>query len=164
MNVEQRLFLVQAKSAFAVYQVLNADSSLHHCHALHYLQMATELLGKASAWKNGPTRKTHKSLVPFLRSLASNSKAQDRLGYSGQNEKWSHSIRKSIPIAENLQKLAPALSDDGPNAEYPWPVDAPTFTPSEFDFPIRKELAETSHGRFFIVILHKLFAGAENYL
>ena len=34
MKEEQRLFLVQAKSAYVVYRLLNADKSLHHCHAL----------------------------------------------------------------------------------------------------------------------------------
>lgn len=54
MREEQRLFLAQAKSAFAVYRFLNAEQAIHHCHSLHYLQMATELLGKANAWKQGP--------------------------------------------------------------------------------------------------------------
>jgi hypothetical protein len=154
MREEQRLFLVQAKSAYAVYRLLNADKSLPHCHALHYLQMATELLGKANAWKSGPIGNSHKALVSFIRSLSTNRKAQKRLGYEGQNENWTHTIRKITPIAETLQGMAPALADDGPNPEYPWPPHAPTVTPVEFVFPVWEELTETSYGRTLISLIH----------
>ena len=113
MKEEQRLFLVQAKSAYAVYELLSTDPSLPHCHSLHYLQMATELLAKANAWRNSQIGKSHKALVPFLRSLSSNTKAQKQLGYEGQNENWKHTLRKIAPMAESLQKLAP-----------PWPMMA----------------------------------------
>lgn len=164
MTEEQRLFLVQARSAYAVYRKLNADKALHHCHALHYLQMATELLGKAHAWKEGPIGKSHKGLVKFLRRLADETKAQKQLGYEGQNENWTHTIRKITPIAENLQNMAPSLANDGPNPEYPWPTDAPTATPVEFAFPIWEELTETSYGRTLISLVHHLFASAHEYL
>lgn len=164
MKEEQRLFLTQAKSAYAVYRLLNADKSLHHCHALHYLQMATELLGKANAWKSGPVKRSHKALVSFLRGLSSNTKAQKQLGYEGQNENWTHTIRKIIPIAESLQKLAPALPNNGPNPEYPWPTDAPTRAPVEYAFPIWGELTETSYGRALIALIHHLFAVAGEYM
>jgi hypothetical protein len=164
MKEEQRLFLVQAKSAYAVYRLLNADKSLPHCHALHYLQMATELLGKANAWKNGPIGKSHKALVSFLHSLSSNTKAQKQLGYEGQNENWKHTIRKIKPMAESLQKLAPALANDGPNPEYPWPPHAPTDTPVEYAFPIWEEMTETPYGRMLISLIHYHFAAAEEYI
>ena len=164
MKEEQRLFLVQAKSAYAVYRLLNSDKSLHHCHALHYLQMATELLGKANAWKSGPIRKSHKALVNFLRSLSSNTKAQKQLGYEGQNDNWANTIRKITPIAECLQTMAPNLAGDGPNPEYPWPPGAPIATPIEYAFPIWEELTETPYGRTFISLIHHLFAVAEEYM
>jgi hypothetical protein len=164
MKEEQRLFLVQAKSAYAVYRLLNADKSLHHCHTLHYLQMATELLGKANAWKHGPIKKSHKALVPFLRSLSSNTKAQKQLAKGGQNENWANTIRKITPIAESLQKMAPTLAGDGPNPEYPWPPDAPTATPVEYAFPIWEELTETAYGRMLISLIQNLFAVAEEYM
>lgn len=164
MHEEQRLFLVQAKSAYAVFRLLNADKTLPHCHALHYLQMATELLGKANAWKNGPIKKSHKALVPFLHSLSSNTKAQNQLGKDGRSENWTHTLRKIKPLAESLQKMAPDLAKDGPNPEYPWPPDAPTATPVEYAFPIWAELTETSYGRMLISLIHKLFDRAEEYM
>ncbi len=164
MKEEQRLFLAQAKSAYTVYRFLNSNKALHHCHALHYLQMATELLGKANAWKHGPIGRSHKALVSFLRSLSSNAKAQKQLGYEGQNENWTHTIRKITPIAESLQKMAPALADDGPNPEYPWPTDAPKTTPVEYNFPIWEELTETSYGRTLLGLIQYLFVVAEEYM
>lgn len=164
MNEPQRLFLIQARSAYAVFRVISADESLHHCHALHYLQMATELLGKASAWKSGAVGKSHKALVGFLRSLSSNPKAQKQLGFQGHNENWTHTIRKIIPLAENLQKLAPALSNDGPNPEYPWPADMPVNAPTEFDFPIWAELTETAYGRRLLAVIQGLFNVADEFI
>ena len=166
MNEQQRLFLVQAKSAFLVYKLLNAEKALHHSHSLHYLQMATELLGKASAWGDGPTELSHKALVTFLRRLSSNKKAQKQLGFEGHNENWAHTIRKIIPIAESLQRLAPQLAGQGPNPEYPWPKypEMPATAPVEYHFPIWEELTETSYGRALITLFHKLFAIAEEYM
>ncbi len=56
MTEHQRLFLVQARSCFAVFELLEEQSDLPSCHSLQHLQMVTELLGKAHAWKNGPHR------------------------------------------------------------------------------------------------------------
>ena len=165
MREEQRLFLVQAKSAYAVYQLLKADGSLHHCHALHYLQMATELLGKANAWRSGPISKSHKAFVSFpSQPLDQTRKAQRRMGYEGQNENWKNTIKKIIPIAKSLENMAPALALEGPNPEYPWPSDSPTNVPVEFEFPIWGELANTSHGRKLTSFIQPLFATAEEYI
>lgn len=164
MKEEQRLFLVQAKSAYAIYQLLNADNSLHHCHALHYLQMATELLGKANAWKQGPVGRSHKAFVPFLRSLSSNARARKQLGFVAQNANWTETIRKMTPMADRLQSIAPALAGDGPNPEYPWPSEAPTTAPIEYRFPIWQELTETSPGRQLLSWIHDLFTTAEDYM
>jgi len=125
--------------------------------------MATELLGKASAAKFSEVKPSHKALVAFLRSLATNTSAQVQLGYTGRNENWEHTIRKSIPLATELQKLAPALANNGPNAEYPWPTVLPTTAPTEFVFPIWNQFQETA-GRTFLALLRKLFSVAHEYL
>jgi hypothetical protein len=126
--------------------------------------MATELLGKAHAWKHGRPRNTHRAFVGFLRSLATNRKAQKQLGYEGSNESWEHLIRKSVPLAERIQGLAPALAGDGPNPEYPWPPDAPEVAPAEYEFVIWSELQETAAGRQFLKFITDLFEVAEAYL
>jgi hypothetical protein len=164
MTEYQRLFLVQARAAFVVFDLLSGRPNLPPCHALHYLQMATELLGKAHAWKHGPLANTHRAFVSFLRSLSSNRKAQKQLGFRGQNEHWEHTIRKSVPLAAAIEDLAPALALDGPNPEYPWPRAAPQVAPAEHDFEIWRNLQETPANRAFLTLTRRLFAAADAYL
>jgi len=165
MTEHQRLFLVQARTNFTVFGLFRKDSKLPHCHALHYLQMATEMLGKARAWRRGPPEKqTHRAFVLFLRGLRANRQAQNQLGYEGQNESWKHVIRKSVPLAERIENLAPALCNDGANPEYPWPRAAPETAPAEHTFEIWQELQETAAGRQFLSLLGGLFAVAEALL
>jgi hypothetical protein len=129
VNEYQRLFLVQARTDFAVFELLRMRPDLPACHPLHYLQMATELLGKAHGWKTGSNAGSHKAFRGFLRGLSTNRQAQNQLGYENQNESWEHLIRKSGPLAERVERLAPALTPDGPNPEYPWPRVAPETGP-----------------------------------
>ena len=76
----QRLFLVQARTDFTVFELFRKNTELPPCHALHYLQMATEMLGKAHAWKHGPRANTHRAFVGFLRSLSTNRQARKHWG------------------------------------------------------------------------------------
>ena len=167
MNAQQRLFLVQARSDFYVFQILRDEwrkATIPACHALHYLQMATEKLGRARAWRHGIAITSHAGFRAFLNDLQSNRDTQNSLGYAKQNESWTHLIRKFGPLALSIESLAPAISRDIPNPEYPWPRDTPTACPAEYDFPIWEELQATSHGRQFIKLLVNLFATAEHYL
>jgi hypothetical protein len=165
MTDQQRLFLVQAHSDFTVFDLLKTNASLPACHALHYLQMATELLGKAHAWRQGnPGKKTHRAFVRFLRSLSTNRRAQKRLGFDGHNAQWRQIIRKSALLAKRIEDLAPALAVDGPNSEYPWPAADPLFAPAEYDFELWKELAETDGGRKFVAFVQSVFALADHFL
>jgi hypothetical protein len=162
MTEYQRLFLVQSRTDFAVFELLRRQP-LPDCHALHYLQMATELLGKAHAWKDGPRTNTHRAFVGFLRSLSTNRKAQKQLDFEGRNENWIHLIRKSVPLAERIEDLAPALALDAPNPEYPWPRHAPQVAPAEHRFQVWQELQEAA-GRQFLNLTSHLFKVADAYL
>jgi hypothetical protein len=164
MTDYQGLFLVQARADFAVFELLRSQAKLPACHALHYLQMATELLGKAYAWNQGPRDNTHRALVAFLRGLSHNRQAQNAMGFEGRNEQWSHLIRKTIPMANNIERLAPQLAGDNPNPEYPWPRKAPKIAPAEHTFSIWQELEETSGGRAFIRLIKHLIDSAALYL
>ncbi len=164
MNPQQRMFLAQARSDFAVFELLRKEPTLPKCHSLHYLQMTTEMLGKAYAWKNGPMPGTHRALVRFLRSLSTNRMAQQQLGYDGRNEAWAARIRSSIPLAERIEDLAPAIAQDGPNPEYPWPRALPQIIPAEHPFEVWSELRDTTKGRQFLDLLADLFAVADAYL
>lgn len=164
MTEHQRLFLVQARSDFKVFELFCKDSGLPACHALHYLQMATELLGKSLAWRHGRPARTHRAFVAFLRSLATNRQAQKQLGFEGQNANWKHVIRKSVPLAERVEDLAPALSPDAPNPEYPWPRTDPQAAPAEYAFAIWQQLQGSAPGRQFLSLLGRLFLAAEAFL
>lgn len=164
MTEYQRLFLVQARTDFKVFELLRKHPELPPCHALHYLQMATEMLGKAHIWRQGPPANSHRAFVGFLRSLSSNRRAQQQLDYKGRNENWKHLIRKSSPLAEQIEDLAPSLSPDAPNPEYPWPRHAPQATPAEHDFEIWEVLQNTTQGRRFLSLLSRLFDVADAYL
>ena len=163
MTEYQRLFLVQAHTDFKVFELLRRQPNLPACHVLHYLQMATELLGKAHAWKDSPQKTKHRAFVGFLKSLYTNRKAQRQLGFEGQNQRWDQLIRSSVPLADRIEGLAPALALDGPNPEYPWPRDAPQVAPAEHAFQIWQDLQE-SHGRQFLNLTGHLFAAADAYL
>ncbi len=90
--------------------------------------------------------------------------AQQQLGYVSKNEAWSSRIRSSIPLAESIEDLAPALAQEGPNPEYPWPRANPQHAPAEETFGIWAELSDTSSGRQFLDLLSDLFVTAEAYL
>ena len=164
MTEYQRLFLVQAQCDLTVFELLRGQLNLPRCHALHYLQMATELLGKAHAWKHGRPAKTHRAFVDFLRRLSTNRKAQKQLGHEGQDQRWRQVIRTSLPLAKRIEDLAPALAGDAPNPEYPWPPDAPQAAPAEHRFAIWQELEGTTAGHRFLDLAVRLFAAADAYL
>lgn len=165
MTEYQRLFLVQARSSFDVYQLLRKTPGIHACHVLHYFQMATELLGKAHSWKNAsPNVTSHRAFAGFIRSLSSNRIAQKQLGFEGQNSSWYQMIRKSVSFADEVEQLAPALAKNGPNVEYPWPRDAPQSAPTEYTFGIWEILNGSAAGRKFLDMVCDLFTSAEVFL
>ncbi len=160
---QQRLFLVQARSNFAVFELFRGNANWPVCHGLHYLQMSSELLGKAYAWRHSRPGKTHRALVSFLQRLSHDRRAQQELGFEGQNANWMQVIRKSIPLAQRVEDLAPSLDRDGPNPEYPWPSAFPTVTPVEHEFDLWTDL-NTPAGRQFLTLLSRLFQVADAYL
>lgn len=164
MTEHQRLFLAQARADFVVFRLLQARAELPTCHALHYLQMATELLGKAHAWRQAPQPMTHVAFVPFLRSLLSNRRAQKELGFEKRNEPWKRLIQASVPLGKRVEDLAPTLAVDRPNPEYPWARLDPANAPAEFTFEVWRELQESSAGRRFVNFVERLLAIAEAFL
>lgn len=167
MTEHQRFFLIQAQTDFAVFELLRSRPEMPPCHALHYLQMSTELLGKAHAWKNGrpPSALSHRAFVPFLLSLSTNRKTQKQLHLESRNANWSHLIRKSVPLAESIQALAPTLAGNGPNPEYPWPRDTlPHTAPAEYVFTLWQDLHGSADGRQFLKLARVLFDKAREFL
>jgi len=150
MNSFQSLWWEQAKSDHTIFIVLRGQGAAQ-CHLLHYLQMATEKIAKAYFWRNGiaPPAK-HAGFVQFLRFLGQ-TPIRDRQRIAelftfarfSDFQSWIHAV---LPVAYDLEQLAPALACDGPNPEYPWPHRAPVAAPALYQFEVWKQLT-TGQGR-----------------
>lgn len=153
MNQAQEIWWRQTRSDKAVLELLRREGA-DACHQLHYLQMVTEKLAKAYFWqKEVPPAKSHARFRSFSKALGGAPQSQrTRLirtfGFRKFKD-FQNLINLVSPLAEALEGLAPALAQDGPNPEYPWPGDAPAHAPSDFAFPIWTELNK-SRGRELI--------------
>lgn len=92
------------------------------CHWIHYLQMATEKLarGYLAPVGGGKPKETHTGFVRFIQKAAS----RDRRLCSClklQKQDFPPYLRGLVPLADDVQNMAPALARDAPNPEYPWP-------------------------------------------
>jgi hypothetical protein len=156
MNSFQQLWWQQAQSDHAVLLMLRRNGA-PACHQLHYLQMITEKLGKAYFWRSGNAPpKSHAGFVQFMRVLgqARQSERQqvaDAFAFKrfADFQKW---IRAVLPLVYALERLAPALSHDGPNPEYPWPQAEPQHAPVEFQFDVWNQL-NTGRGRQLLQLI-----------
>ena len=158
MNACQDLWWQQARADHAVLLLLRRQSAAP-CHQLHYLQMVTEKLSKAYFWRSGtPPSKSHAGFVQFLRGLGGcRSSEREKItgvfgfGRFGDFQSWTKAI---MPLAYDLQKLAPALAqDNGPNPEYPWPRTEPLFVPVTFKFEVWEELTKSGRGRQLLQVV-----------
>jgi hypothetical protein len=145
MNSFQEVWWRQARSDHAAF-VLLRGSGVEQCHMLHYLQMATEKIAKAYFWRSGsaPPR-SHAGFVQFLRfrgQIGLNDRERiGRLFNFARFADFQTWLRAVLPIAYDLERLAPTLAADGPNPEYPWPHAAPETAPAHYAFPIWSALS-----------------------
>jgi len=157
LNSFQEHWWRQARSDYAILAILRKNG-VEACHQLHYLQMVTEKLAKAYFWGSGkPSAKSHAGFVQFMRILgqiprSKRKQVADIFEFRRFKDfrQWTRSV---LPLAYALERLAPALANDGPNTEYPWPQAAPAEAPATFDFDIWKDLAETGSGRHLLKII-----------
>lgn len=140
MNDFQKMWWKQAQSDFEILQRFRSQGGVSPCHILHYLQMCTEKIAKAYAWRgNRPPGFTHLGFVGFLKLLTNQKNEQKRkkiagvFGYKRSSE-FQGRIRSTAPLSHAIERLAPALANDGPNPEYPWPHAAPEYAPVAFEF------------------------------
>lgn len=144
MNRFQEVWWRQANSDHEVLVLMRRDG-VPPCHCLHYLQMVTEKLAKAYFWRSGvaPPR-SHAGFVQFLRFLGQTPHScRERVAMLFTFRRFADFqgwIRSILPIAYDLERLAPVLASDGPNPEYPWPHDAPQIAPVDHRFEIWKDL------------------------
>ncbi|QDV13955.1 hypothetical protein CA51_38470 [Rosistilla oblonga] len=150
MNEAQSLWWQQAKSDHEVFELLRGEG-VPACHSLHYLQMATEKLAKASFWANNdPPAMRHVGFAQFLRRFGNTPRRhRNRIALLfgfGQFSGFQTWIRSAIPLARQIDQVSPAVIRDGPNSEYPWPHDAPIACPAQYHFAVWDELKK-SQGR-----------------
>ncbi len=150
MNSYQELWWQQAKSDHDAFLLLRSQG-IAQCHSLHYLQMVTEKIAKAYFWRSGsPPPRNHAGFVQFLRFLGQiqqndRQRIANLFTFTRFND-FQNWIRAVLSIAYDLQRLAPALADNGPNPEYPWPHERPEFAPANHNFAIWVSLT-SGHGR-----------------
>jgi hypothetical protein len=140
MNQYQARWWEQAKSDHAVFLLLRRHGAAQ-CHQLHFLQMLTEKLAKAYFWRRGSSPpKKHAGFVQFLRFLGHVTPChRERIAnlFSfARFDDLQNWMNAALPIAYELERLAPALANDGPNPEYPWPHDQPATAPASHEFAI----------------------------
>lgn len=141
MNSCQELWWQQAKSDHSAFVLLRSQG-IAQCHSLHYLQMVTEKIAKAYFWgTDSPKPRSHACFVQFLRFLGHHIRQNDReriakvfsFNRHADFQNWIHSV---LPIAYELERLAPNLANDGPNPEYPWPHAKPESAPVNHNFAV----------------------------
>jgi hypothetical protein len=164
MNRYQELWWKQAQSDRAILTLLRRRGAAP-CHQLHYLQMVTEKLGRAYFWRSGSAPPaSHAGFVQFMRFVGG-VRTSDRQRIAdafcfARFEDLQNWLRVALPLACSLERLAPALAQDGPNPKYPWPRTAPAFTPATFEFDIWAQLTETGCGRRLMQVID---AAVENF-
>jgi hypothetical protein len=157
MNQYQELWWEQSRSDHKVLVVLRRNGA-DPCHQLHYLQIVTEKLSKAYFWRSGtPPPKNHAGSVQFMRSLggvqqSTRTHLASTLDFKSfpSLQLW---IRNVLPIVYRLERLAPALAQDGPNPEYPWPLVAPADNPVRHRFGLWGQITKTALGRQFVRVV-----------
>ncbi|MCH8053971.1 MAG: hypothetical protein IH895_07925 [Planctomycetes bacterium] len=138
----QDAYLAQAKADYQVFELL-LNEEIAACHWLHYLQMCTEKLGKAVALAGGQSfsqvRYSHKSFAQFLRTVARNHAIQEHLDMTSKMLRAS--VGGVLPVAYDIERLAPALAHGGPNPEYPWETSGGSIvTPAEHEFSVAADV------------------------
>lgn len=142
-----KAFLEQARSDWQMWQIVH-DQELPDCHALHYLQMTCEKLGKAFliAGETITPQKASTSHLAFKRFLqiASRNHTLRTMLKMTQIQLRAH-INSLLPLADEIERLTPALAQGGPNVEYPWQSpDGQIHIPVYFEYPVFNELRRPS--------------------
>ncbi len=128
-------FIKQSHSDYEAFVILN-QAAVPVCHCLHYLQMLTEKLAKGFLCADdpgGPPRAVHAAFVRFLQVIKSNRKLQ--AACRSNPAQFKAFIDSLLPLAREIESLAPSGSFQKPNPEYPWELNNKVITPAEYDYP-----------------------------
>ena len=157
-------FMRQADSDLAVYDVLAArsENEVPRCHSLHYLQMACEKVAKAYRIRDtkaalhgeGGLLSRHVGFEKFLSALLGSPTVRAR--YEGRREQLREVKKRLLPLAREIEKLAPAVDSltSPHNAEYPWSAGTRIVAPSDHDFS-RLSLLDEPGGRQLLKLIRQ---------
>lgn len=144
----QMAFLKQAMADWEAYQ-RTRQAVWPNSYRLLFLQMATEKLSKAVLIASHSSLETitqsHAAFVMFMRIAGNNRKLQNvlRLKKSQQRAQF----KTLLPLAHEIERLAPALAQSGPNPEYPWQDKSGSIlAPVDYPFPLMQRLHQTPQG------------------
>ena len=160
MNEQQRLYLIQARSDWRMVERLKDEPV---CHRLLYLQMCTEKLAKAYFW-NRPDAAVlgHAAFSRFVRAISNNRLVAQHLGFA-KTTHFREWIREVSGLVQEIERLAPALAEDGPNPEYPWPRLSPLHAPVEQPSFTVWEHLRTPNGQNLWRMIEQLFIHFETW-
>lgn len=148
----ERAFAKQSQSDWQVYKILTQQAGLPECHALHYLQMATEKLAKAYRVRATDSPVTnlvrhHTGFVKFVRQYLLSPQSKSR--YAGKAAQLESVVSAASKFAAQIERLAPAVDPKTENAEYPWESGSAVVAPCEWQFSGVAFLRE-ARGRQFL--------------
>lgn len=144
----QTAFLKQARVDWDTYQRIR-QGTWPECHQLLLLQMASEKLSKALLVVGHSSLETiaqsHAAFVKFMHIASNQRKIQKTLGMKKSQQRAQ--FKTLLPLAYEIELLAPALAQNGPNAEYPWKnASGNILAPADYPFPLIKRLRQTPQG------------------
>lgn len=150
-------FARQARSDMAVCELLLPINKLERCHKLHYLQMACEKIAKAYRLRDmgmtiEETESSHKAFSKFIEGHFKSPSVKRQ--YAGRKELLRNTERFARSLAEDIEKLAPAIDREATpqNAEYPWEDSGKIICPCDHDFS-RLSRLDTPEGENFLDIV-----------
>lgn len=135
-NPWRAAFLLQARSDFDMAKELR-KAGAPDCHWLHFLQMATEKLSKGvscSPTKMDAPPRSHRGFSVFIRKEARRAEGLRRF-LKLELDQFRRNLETLEPIVHEIERLAPAIAGDGPNAEYPWAAPGMVQAPVSYRFP-----------------------------
>jgi hypothetical protein len=94
-----------------------------------------------------------------VRAIATNRRVAELIGFPDivSFREWCDDVSS---LAYALERLAPAIANDGPNPEYPWPRAEPRYAPVEHRFEEWEELC-TRNGHCLWRMVQQILAHFE---
>lgn len=160
-------FAAQGRSDWRVYQYLASlqAPSFPSCHALHYLQMATEKIAKAyrirdTAADVDDLARHHTGFEEFVNAFFRSPKIRGE--YAGKDAALRTLQTNAAALARQIEKLAPAKDRlaSPENAEYPWERDERVCRPCEYGYP-NLSLLKAHSGRATMNMIARAFSDYE---